>query len=65
MNVHLIDGTYELFRHFYAMPSEKDASGHEIPAVHGVVGAIRGVEFEADDALASGAAIAARAPVMA
>jgi 5'-3' exonuclease len=41
MNVHLIDGTYELFRHFYAMPSEKDASGHEIAAVHGVVGSVR------------------------
>ena len=30
MNVHLIDGTYELFRHFYAMPSAKDASGREV-----------------------------------
>ena len=25
MNVHLVDGTYELFRHFFAMPSAKDA----------------------------------------
>ena len=121
MNVHLIDGTYELFRHFYAMPSKKDASGSEIAAVDGVLGSIRGlisagathvavatdqviesfrnqlwpgyktgegidpnlwaqfpklesaleqagitvwpmVEFEADDALASGAAIAASDP---
>jgi 5'-3' exonuclease len=43
MNVHLIDGTYELFRHFYAMPSKKDASGNEIAAVEGVVGSIRGL----------------------
>ena len=43
MNVHLIDGTYELFRHFYALPSEKDASGHEIAAVHGVIGSVRGL----------------------
>jgi 5'-3' exonuclease len=121
MNVHLIDGTYELFRHFYAMPSETDASGNEIAAVNGVIGSVRGligagathvavatdqviesfrnqlypgyktgegidpklwaqfpklewalraagitvwpmVEFEADDALASGAAIAAADP---
>jgi len=121
MNVHLIDGTYELFRHFYAMPSRKDVSGNEIAAVEGVIGSIRGlisagathvavatdqviesfrnrlwpgyktgegidpnlwsqfprletalaqsgitvwpmVEFEADDALASGAAIAAGDP---
>jgi len=43
MNVHLIDGTYELFRHFYAMPSKKDASGNEIAAVDGVLGSIRGL----------------------
>src|SRR6476661_4158442 len=43
MNVHLIDGTYELFRHFYAMPSKKDASGSEIAAVEGVIGSIRGL----------------------
>ena len=42
MNVHLIDGhDYELFRHFFAVPSEKDASGQEVGAVHGVVGSIR------------------------
>ena len=37
MDVHVIDGTYELFRHFFAMPSTKDASGQEIGAVRGVV----------------------------
>jgi 5'-3' exonuclease len=119
MNVHLVDGTYELFRHYYALPSARDAQGQEVAAVRGVVASVLGmikegathvavatdhvvesfrndlwagyktsegveaellaqfplleealsaagilvwpmVEFEADDALASGAAIAAR-----
>ena len=119
MNVHLVDGTYELFRHYYALPSARDAEGQEVAAVRGVVASILGmikegathvavatdhvvesfrndlwagyktsegveaellaqfplleealsaagilvwpmVEFEADDALAAGAAIAAR-----
>ena len=121
MDVHLIDGTYELFRHYFALPPERDRDGREVAAVRGVVasvmGMIRGgathvavatdhviesfrnglwagyktgegvapdllaqfglleealvaagvvvwpmVEFEADDALAAGAAIAARDP---
>src|SRR5579862_7958294 len=37
MNIYLIDGTYELFRHFFALPSAKDASGQEIAAVRGVL----------------------------
>ena len=37
MDVHLIDGTYELFRHFFAVPAAKDASGQEIGAVRGVL----------------------------
>src|SRR5215813_13658575 len=37
MNVHLIDGTYELFRHFFAVPAASDASGQEIVAVRGVL----------------------------
>jgi 5'-3' exonuclease len=119
LNVHLVDGTYELFRHYYALPSARDAEGREVAAVRGVVASVLGmikegathvavatdhviesfrndlwagyktsegveaellaqfplleealsaagilvwpmVEFEADDALASGAAIAAR-----
>ncbi len=40
MKVHLIDGTYELFRYFFAVPSSKDASGQEIGAVRGVLGSI-------------------------
>jgi 5'-3' exonuclease len=37
MDVHAIDGTYELFRHFYAVPAAADANGREIGAVGGVL----------------------------
>ena len=37
MNVFLIDGTFELFRHFYAVPSVRDVDGREVGAVRGVV----------------------------
>ena len=37
MVVHLIDGTYELFRHFFAVPATADSNGQEIGAVRGVV----------------------------
>jgi 5'-3' exonuclease len=37
MNVHLIDGTYELFRHFFAVPATTDVRGQEIGAVRGVL----------------------------
>jgi len=37
MDVYLIDGTYELFRHFFAVPAAKDATGQEIGAVRGVL----------------------------
>ncbi|PWU03732.1 MAG: flap endonuclease [Terriglobia bacterium] len=40
MDVHLIDGTYELFRHFYAVPAAQDLSGREIGAVRGVLRSI-------------------------
>ena len=43
MVVHLVDGTYELFRHFYAMPSAKNAAGEEVAAVRGVMHSIRGL----------------------
>ncbi len=43
VQVHLIDGTFELFRHFYAVPSARDASGQEVGAVRGVLGTVRGM----------------------
>lgn len=43
MEVHLIDGTYELFRHYYALPSVRDADGREIGAVRGVLASVLGM----------------------
>jgi 5'-3' exonuclease len=37
MDVHLIDGTYELFRHFFAVPAASDVNGREVGAVRGVL----------------------------
>ena len=37
MNVHLLDGTYELFRHFFAVPPATDIKGREVGAVRGVL----------------------------
>ena len=43
LNVHLVDGTYELFRHYYALPSVRDADGREVAAVRGVLASILGM----------------------
>ena len=43
MEVHLIDGTYELFRHYYAVPSARDANGMEVGAVRGVLASVLGL----------------------
>jgi len=43
LDVHLIDGTYELFRHFYALPSAKDPDGGEVAAVRGVLTSVLGM----------------------
>lgn len=40
MDVYLVDGTYELFRHYYAVPGATDADGNEIGAVRGVLNSI-------------------------
>ena len=36
----MIDGTYELFRHYYALPSARDRDGREVAAVRGVVASV-------------------------
>jgi 5'-3' exonuclease len=41
--IHVIDGTYELFRHYYALPSVRDENGREVAAVQGVLASIRGL----------------------
>jgi 5'-3' exonuclease len=43
MEINLIDGTYELFRHFCALPSAKDSEGREVAAVRGVVTSLLGM----------------------
>ncbi|HYX54300.1 MAG TPA: hypothetical protein VE783_12665, partial [Candidatus Limnocylindrales bacterium] len=43
MEVFLVDGTYELFRHYYALPSMRDNQGREIAAVRGVLTSLRGM----------------------
>lgn len=40
MRVHLIDGTYELFRHYYAVPSSVTADGQEVGAARGVLASL-------------------------
>jgi 5'-3' exonuclease len=37
MQVHLVDGTYELFRHYYAVPEHLDDGGLDVGATRGVV----------------------------
>src|SRR5205085_6447768 len=43
LEVYLIDGTYELFRHYYALPSARDEDGREIAAVRGVLASVLGM----------------------
>jgi 5'-3' exonuclease len=43
MEVYLIDGTYELFRHYYAVPKARDADGREVGAVRGVLASLLGM----------------------
>ena len=40
MDVHLVDGTYELFRHFHALPPARDADGRNVAAVRGVLASL-------------------------
>ena len=43
MVITLIDGTYELFRYYYALPSARGDDGVEVAAVRGVVGSVLGM----------------------
>jgi 5'-3' exonuclease len=43
LDVYLVDGTYELFRHYYALPPAKDNDGREVAAVRGVLGSVLGM----------------------
>jgi 5'-3' exonuclease len=43
LEIYLVDGTYELFRHYYAMPSIRDSDGREVAAVRGVLASVLGM----------------------
>jgi len=40
MDVHLVDGTYELFRYHFALPSHVTGDGREVAAARGVAGSV-------------------------
>jgi 5'-3' exonuclease len=43
VRVHLVDGTYELFRHYFAVPKKQTRDGAEIGAITGVLGSVLGM----------------------
>ena len=43
MDIYLLDSTYELFRHFFAVPPHRDAEGNEAGAVVAVLGSVLGL----------------------
>lgn len=46
MKIYLIDGTYELFRHYFAVPTARDSDGREVGAVRGVLSSLLGMMNE-------------------
>ena len=46
MDVHLVDGTYELFRQYFGQPSRRGEDGREIGAVRGVLLSLLGMLAE-------------------
>jgi len=43
VDTYLVDGTYELFRHFYAIPTHANERGEEVAATRGVLNSIAGM----------------------
>src|SRR5580658_3765141 len=43
LQIYLIDGTYELFRHYFALPSARASDGREVAAVRGVLASLLGM----------------------
>jgi 5'-3' exonuclease len=43
VDTYLVDGTYELFRHFYALPTHANNKGEEVAATRGVLNSIAGM----------------------
>jgi 5'-3' exonuclease len=48
LDIYLVDGTHELFRHYYALPSARDSDGREVAAVRGVQAAASAVAAATD-----------------
>ena len=48
MKVHVLDGTYELFRHYFAVPSHITVDGHEVAAIRGVLESVLNLLSERD-----------------
>jgi 5'-3' exonuclease len=48
VKVHLVDGTYELFRNYFAWPSAKGAAGREVAASRGLAMTLRRLASEPD-----------------
>ncbi len=40
LKIYLVDGTYELYRHFFALPGALDDKGQEIAATRGVINSV-------------------------
>ena len=43
MDIYLVDGTYELFRHFYALPTHANDRREEVAATRGVLNSMAGM----------------------
>jgi 5'-3' exonuclease len=43
LEIYLVDGTYELFRHYYAVPSARTPDGREVAAVRAVLSSVLGM----------------------
>ena len=48
MKLHLVDGTFELFRAFYAVPPAQDAEGRPVNALRGIVATLLSLVSEAE-----------------
>ena len=48
MKVHLVDGTYELFRAFFGVPEARDAAGRPVGAVRGILATLVSLLNERD-----------------
>ena len=43
MKAHVVDGTYELFRHYHGAPPHENSAGEEVGATRAVLGSLLGM----------------------